>query len=412
MKNFDLKHSDGNLLIIMNDLFDCYGEMIDRDTASDRHGKDFFDHPGFWEKSICEKIPDNNFSNYLITLCEKYGVIKELYIDCFSTEAYEGLLKSFDYKFGSKIDNSYSIFGFNAPRNTQSKMYSINFDPKTGYDFIQFYLTQWKNDKLYAPDKNFFKAIVQIKRIAELIFLLLTDCPSDNLFVHQKSNNEEIDFVAVMFFLEQSKDIEVLGIDATSNVDNKYTWQFKIKVLDKFFKDFQYNRSSGKVSFLTTEKGDLMSLEEAKEGIMNVVVHMISKKMQDRSELEEKAKSKFIEYDPNQWRFYYQGKGIHDLNQGGTPWEIFHKAFGESTPRYEFPHEKTPDEREVLFQNVKGFRRLLREKLKNAKAPVSLVGDILLKIDGGNIRVSKIFIPRNFHKIPPKTHEIPRTSHL
>ncbi len=388
MKRFSFTYCDSRLLFIVYYLMAEYSHAMERGNESN-HGKGFFDYPGFYESdAICEMIPDKDFYDYLVSLCKQYGVIKELYIDHFKEEAFSDLLKSLRYKFDDNNDDydPFAIFT-PKPKGSESHMYSINLDPSAVWRFIESYLRQWKNDELFMKEKNFLKAEKQTEKIVKEIYSLLKDHPDKNLIVNQESHHDDLDFVAVMMFLEKIGDIKIVHIGAVEDhlsftEKNKYLWAFRINIYKKFYDDFKE-----KMKGLTFE----FDFEYLKTGLK-------SKKNTESETIKNNVRrhrSLKVEYDPLKLQFYFGGKSIHRINEGTTPCEVFNNAFGGEKVQHQLPHGKTGTKRVFYADQIKGLRNRLRVKLKKAKAPKELTDSFLIRLNGGLVEITEQIILKN-----------------
>ncbi|MBI2639018.1 hypothetical protein HYW83_05510 [Candidatus Peregrinibacteria bacterium] len=237
MTEFNIRKIDSKLLFLVKSLIGDYKESQEKDSSTHR-GEKFFSFIGFGHTdSLWKKMPDEEWSAYLTSLCVEYGIIREIYFDILDEERdTENPIKSKHYKYaGSAEFEDFFNFGISAGRDN-TIFCSIDLNCEKAKSFFDEYLLNWLNDNLFKEKKNLLKAEKQIEKIIEDIYALLDQHPDRNLLVQENIlHKEDIDFIAVMYFLEKMKYLEILNVDAGQF---EY-WIMRVNISKKFYEDFE-----------------------------------------------------------------------------------------------------------------------------------------------------------------------------
>lgn len=236
MGTYDIRYINSKLLYLTSFLIEEYEDWL-KIKSENPHRKNFFYFPPFEiPLDVDKKITERDLEFLLIDeLCIKHGIIQEIYADIFPEDYPEekNPIRSLHF---FKND---SCFFLGLPmKEKEIAVFSIKMDLEKAQNFLNEYLFQWLNDELYLRNENLLKSEKQVATVVSKIFDLLKKHPSKNLILQEEEYWKDLDFIAVLFFLEKKKYISILNIDATS-IHSNCVWKVRVNVENKFYQDFQ-----------------------------------------------------------------------------------------------------------------------------------------------------------------------------
>lgn len=205
-------------------------------------GKDFFS-PTLYQRMYYPKIYDYPLQEHLKhflygDMIPELYILKQMHNDKNDTLDVNEISHFISEQVRKDLEKDV-FFSLISHQEATNKIFIWDYEMKLNFiklqEYIDIYLEKWKNDQLYLPYKNFFKAEKQLGIVVEYVYLLLKDYPSTNLILDKKNCwDGELEFVANILFLESINDIEIINL-----VPGNKGHGFRLNIKNKFYKDFK-----------------------------------------------------------------------------------------------------------------------------------------------------------------------------
>lgn len=221
--------------------------------------------------------------------------------------------------------------------------------------YVEDYVADWINNRLYRAKTNIYKASKQLEIIARAILKLLKHYSPNKLLV-TATGDEEVDFFATILFLEQRGYVRLLNIQETSKgegLDRESVVGVRLDIEPRFFEEFS------------------TATEAYPEDYLDYVIK------------QEDIENKRITYHyPDTLKF----KGLeHQFNKDCLPYWLFYLAYNTQAYEVDISElvERAKNKTDDLEKGIKNLRDTLRKKFGFDEF------ESFISIEGSKVRIDK-----------------------